>query len=573
MKNKHVMVNDFKNTFSKTPERAIYNLSSTLKTTMNTGDIVPLDVHEVIPGDSINWSIQSLLRQSTMIKPVLDNAYVDVMSFFVPSRLIWDDFQKFFGENDDEWAQVADIVIPKIQAPEGGWGVETIADYLGVPPNKPAVLNALPFRAYAKIFNDWFRDQNLMKSSHIDMSSNTLTGSNGDNYITDLALGGKPAKASKYHDYFTSGLVSPQKGEAVTIGLAGAAPVQSRNDLPGVKYINTPRWATANGEAILDPGGGLDNQPQFNVNGKENHTGVIQVGVNREFGGDNKRIQYGTSAADLKERKDIYFENLYADLSEATGITINDLRNAITIQQMLELDARSGTRYTEYLHGHFGVNNGDLRMQRSEYLGGFHKPLGIQQVPQLSSTSDTPQGNLAAFGETRVREGDTQAIKKTFSEHGYILTVATVRYYHTYQQGLDRLFTVNSKYDLYDPIFANIGEQPIYNSEIFLTGDNKIDNEVFAFNEAWARYRYKPNRTSGKMRSADKDSLDVYHYGDFYKETPKLSAEWMWEDPTNIDRTLAIKSTEQPQFQVDFYFQRMDERPLPARAIPGLKRI
>lgn len=554
----------FDTVVSSRPQRSKFNRSWSLKTTMNAGELIPLDVEEILPGDSISMNTKAIMRSSTMIVPVMDNGYMDIMVFGVPLRIIWEELEKFFGANDDPWAELSDVAIPKIKAPVGGWEIGTIADYLGVPPKKDCIINALPFRAVAKITNDWFRDQNLQTAAFYNKDSVQVDGSNGDNYIQDLAKGGKPFIAGKYHDYFTSALPDAQKGDAITINLGGNAPVVNK----AVK--NNVQSSVRLGDGWSEGFEGQYDGVQIRSNSKPigdhpNDIAIQTSGNLHDYDASRKHARLFVEGQ----------EAVYADLSNATGLTINQLRESITLQQMLELDARAGTRYTEYLKSHFGVENGDARLQRSEYLGGFHQPLGVQQVPQTSASSEgTPQATLAAFGETRlVEEG---VIRKTFTEHSYVITMGVIRYYHTYQQGLDALWSVSSKYDIYDPIFAHIGEQPIKNKEIYLSGDVAKDNEAFGFQEAWARYRYKPSRTSGKMRSAEKDSLDVYHYGDYYTETPKLSADWIKEDKNNIDRTLAIKSSgenAQPQYQMDFFITYEAERPMPTFSDPGLKRI
>lgn len=547
---KNKLVYSFENTIGSHPKHSKFFRNQEHKTTMNASDLIPIFIDEVLPGDTFKLTTKAVIRQTTLIKPVMDNSYIDISYYFIPNRLVMDDWKKFMGENTDgAWAVQTKPTIPQITAPTGGWEIGTIADYMGIPTGISNLsVSALPFRAYALIYNEWYRDQNLQQEAHLDKGNATKTGTNGKNYITDLECGGMPAKAGKYHDYFTSALPAPQKGQPITIPIGQLAPIQT-GDAYEIKN-KQPMTFKATNTTLAD--------------------GNINLGANVKNSIATTRAN-GTSgtisAAELAPN------NLYADLRQATSITINELREAITMQQLLELDARGGTRYIEMLKSHFGVNSGDARQQRPEYLGGIHQPLTVQQVPQTNSTdATTPQANLAAFGHSGL---ENRSFKKSFTEHGHIIGIATIRYNHTYQQGLEKMWSRKDREDFYDPIFANIGEQPILNKEIFAQGTDK-DSETFGYQEPWAEYRYKPNRVSGKFRSKAKDPLDIWHYGDFYKELPKLSAEWIQEDQSNIDRTLAIKSTgenAEPQYQCDFFFKNEIERPMPTYSIPGLHKI
>jgi hypothetical protein len=551
---KNKLVYGFHTALDRSPQHAVFKRNSKLTTAFNAGELVPIYLDEILPGDNFKMNLNAIIRQTTLLKPIMDIANIDVFAFFVPNRIIWDDFKKFFGENNDPWAVTDDVLIPVIKSPKSGWKVGTIADYMGLPVNKEGLeVSALPFRAYAQIVNDWFRDQNLQEASHINKTSSNSNGSNGDNYVSDLELGGKPFIANKYHDYFTSALPSPQKGEPITLNVGGRAPV-----LTSDKRIVDPKqssmtFSTSDGQDL--------NFGTYNA-------GLINDGTTLS---DQARLSALYKQVGISPDPLMYPDNLYADLSQATGISINDLRQAIAYQHMLEKDARSGTRYVEYLRSHFGVNSPDATQQRAEYLGGYHKPLNVNTVPQTSSTVDTSAlGNLGAFGESFLSQS---IINKTFLEHGYLILVACVRYEHSYQQGVEQLWTRRVRNDIYDPIFANIGEQPIRNKEIYFSGNEKVDDEIFGYNEAWASYRTKFSKVTGMMRSVDK-GLDYYHYADNYSSLPKLSAEWLREDKANIDRTLAVKSTDDmPQFQSDFYFEVMHERAMPVFSVPGIDRI
>lgn len=547
---KNKLIYNFENTIGSHPKHSKWFKNQEHKTTMNASDLIPIFIDEVLPGDTFKLTTKAVIRQTTLIKPVMDNSYIDISYYFVPNRLIWDDWKKFMGENTDgAWAIQTKPTIPQITAPANGWEIGTIADYMGIPTGITNLsVSALPIRAYTLIYNEWYRDQNLQQEAHLDKGNATKQGTNGNTYTTDIECGGMPAKAGKYHDYFTSALPSPQKGNPITLPLGDLAPI-----LPNTKEIKpeiikktpTIHWANV-----------TDGLPY----------GFGQLGATKE----GKTLTQGSS---LTSGVQVVPNNLYADLRQATSITVNELREAITMQQLLELDARGGTRYVEMLKSHFGVNSADARQQRPEYLGGIHQPLTVQQVPQTNSTDTTsPQGNLAAYSHSGLTN---KSFKKSFTEHGHIIGIATIRYNHTYQQGLEKMWSRKDREDFYDPIFANIGEQPILNKEIFAQGTSK-DNEIFGYQEPWAEYRYKPNRVSGKFRSKAKDPLDIWHYGDYYTELPKLSATWIQEDQNNIDRTLAIKSTgenAEPQYQCDFFFKNEIERPMPTYSIPGLHKI
>ena len=478
---------------------------------------------------------------------MMDNLFLDFYFFFVPNRLVWSHWQEFMGENTQSaWIPAASYSVPQITSPAStGWTVGSLGDYLGLPIGVPGLsVNALPFRAYALICNEWFRDQNLTDPLLIPTGDTTQTGTNGASYITDVANGGAPFKAAKYHDYFTSCLPSPQKGPDVTI------PVGVGANLP--VYATTTKHPTAN-------------MPKNSLNK------AVAMSMLKNTNGTTSNYWdavTGTLGGPWSESVDGYSpNNLWAiQTGNVTAATINQLRMAFQIQKLYERDARGGTRYIELIKSHFGVTSPDSRLQRPEYLGGNRVPVNVNQVVQQSESGTTPQGNPAGFSVTSDVHSD---FSKSFVEHGYIIGVCVARYNHTYQQGIDRLFSRKNRFDYYFPVFANIGEQPVLNKEIYAAG-NSHDDEVFGYQEAWADYRQKPNRTTGEMRSAAPTSLDVWHLGDDYASLPVLSDSWIREDKSNVDRVLAVSSSVAHQLFADIYIENTTTRPMPLYSIPGL---
>ncbi len=527
-------------------QRSKFVRPSTHKTTFNAGNLIPIYVDEVLPGDTFKMNMSSVIRMSTPIYPVMDNANLDVYFFFVPNRLVWDHWKEFFGENNStHWEQPVEYEVPQITAPAGGWAKGTIADYMGIPTKIENIsVQALPFRAYCKIWNDWFRDQNLKDPAMISMDETTTAGANTGDYVTNAEKGALPLKVAKYHDYFTAALPEPQKGPEVTIGgLTSYAPVITKTETTNQ---TTPlRWQEISGTQT-----GTGKLAIFYNNASNNET------VGKMW--DNQNSGYQTIAPN----------NLYADLSGGTATSINALRQAFAIQRLYEKNARGGTRYIEIIKAHFGVQSPDARQQRSEYLGGTRVPINMDQVVQTSNSGDgiTPQGNTAAYSLTAFNES---MFTKSFTEHGYIIGLACIRTEHTYQQGIERFWSRKKMLDYYFPTLANLGEQAILNKEIYAQG-NATDDEAFGYQEAWAEYRYKPSRVSGAMRSNYQTTLDAWHYADKYTKQPILSSEWIDETSANIDRTLAVQSTTEDQFIADFYFACEATRPMPLYSIPGL---
>lgn len=546
-------------------------MSHSIKTTFNTGDVVPLMVDsDILPGDTVQMDMSEIVRMATPIYPIMDNLYFDIYWFFVPHRLVWDHWQAFWGENDDPWTQQTEYEIPQIEAPEAGWTEGTIADYMGIPTKVGGLsVNALPFRAYAKIWNDWFRDENLKANCHIYTDDTTRTGVNEGDYVLNTEFGGKPCKAAKMHDYFTSCLPQPQKGEPVTIPLTGQLEV----------YAGETNHKKL-GDNLYPLNMGMVDNTNKMVEAKTNDGNIINghtIGYsaynipNNEYA---KAAQWntGTSYVSPNGASPI---NLYADMNSATAVTINQLRTAFAIQKYFENAGLHGTRYIEYLRGVFGVSSSDARLQRAEYLGGQRVPLNIDQIIQTSSTDQTsPQGNTAGFSCTRNR---ASMFTKSFEEHGTLMCLGVVRTDHTYQQGLNKMWTRKKWTDFYNPFFAHLGEQAVLNENIYAQGStvkddqgNEVDKQAFGYQEAWAEYRYKENGTRGYMRSNATGSLDVWHFADDYDTLPKLGSEWINEPYSNVDRTIAVTSQLTHQFIGDFYFKCMYTRPMPVYSIPGL---
>ncbi len=536
-------------------QRSKFVRPSTHKTTFNAGNLIPIYVDEVLPGDTFKMNMSSVIRMSTPIYPVMDNANLDVYFFFVPNRLVWDHWKEFFGENNStHWEQPVEYEVPQITAPTGGWAKGTIADYMGIPTKIENIsVQALPFRAYCKIWNDWFRDQNLKDPAMISMDETTTAGANSGDYVTNAEKGALPLKVAKYHDYFTAALPEPQKGPEVTIaGLSGMAPVGAIENTYNTKSTGSIQFAQI--------GGGMAPADSW-------HKFVVAGTLDTQSKGVSGVMSATTESGNATQ---VYPANLWADLGAAggTATSINALRQAFAIQRLYEKNARGGTRYIEIIKAHFGVQSPDARQQRSEYLGGTRVPINMDQVIQTSNSGNgiTPQGNTAAYSLTAFNES---MFTKSFTEHGYIIGLACIRTEHTYQQGIERFWSRKKMLDYYFPTLANLGEQAILNKEIYAQG-NATDDEAFGYQEAWAEYRYKPNRVSGAMRSNYQTTLDAWHYADKYAQQPILSSEWIDETSANIDRTLAVQSATEDQFIADFYFACEATRPMPLYSIPGL---
>lgn len=531
--------------------RSKFDRSTTHKTTMNAGDLVPIYVDEVLPGDTLEMDISSIIRMSTPIYPVMDNAFVDVYFFAVPNRLVWEHWREFMGQNNTTfWEQPIEYTIPQVTAPSGGWAKGTIADYMGIPTKVGGIsISSLFFRAYGLIWNEWFRDENLKTPCMISTDETTQTGSNGTNYVTDVQNGGMPAKVAKYHDYFTSALPEPQKGPAVLLPLGGDVPVITKagNNLGLNEQLL--QFGTMEGRTIS---AGNHNLNIYSAD-DTGQSGYLQA--------------YQTRQSDSRDLAALTPKNLFASTSAATAATINQLRQAFAIQRMYEKDARGGTRYIEVIKTHFGVTSPDSRQQRPEYLGGLRTPINMDQVVQTSSTdSASPQGNTGAYSLTSISRS---LFTKSFTEHEIIIGLACIRTDLTYQQGIERMFSRKGRFDFYWPTLANIGEQAILNKEIYAQGTTQ-DEEAFGYQEAWAEYRYKPARVSGAMRSNYDQPLDSWHYAQYYTALPTLSSTWIDQGRAEVNRTIAVQDQLEDQFIADFYFNCQMARPMPVYSIPGL---
>ena len=553
-------------------QRSTFDRSSGHKTTFNAGKLVPIYVDEVLPGDTFEMKTSAIIRGSTPIFPVMDNANLDIYFFFVPNRLVWDHWKEFNGENTtSKWEQTVEYSIPQMAPPlstgtipTAGWEKGTLADYMGIPTgvgpgasqtNPEYTVNHLPFRAYCLIWNEWFRDQNLQDPVLIDKGDSQTNGrhlipeGNSITFENQAAIqGANLLPVNKYFDYFTGALPEPQKGPDVLLPLGNTAPVITINKQNEVipKYPIT-FWST-----------------KFTEVGKMHNLGIQVTGEK------TGKLAVDNSETTVLEAQGAYPNNLVADLGSATAATINELRLAFQLQKLYERDARGGTRYIEIIKSHFGVTSPDARLQRPEYLGGERIPINIDQVIQTSGTMEgtTPQGNTGAYSLTG---NQGSYFKHSFVEHGYVLGLACVRTEHTYQQGLEKIWNRKNRFDFYWPALANIGEQAILNKEIYLQDSKAMNEEAFGYQEAWAEYRYKPSRVSSAFRSnIASGSLDAWHYADYYEALPVLSAEWIQETYKNVDRTLAVQSTLEDQYIADFWFKCKCTRPMPIYSIPGL---
>lgn len=543
--------------------RARFKRNYSLLTTINEGDLVPIYLDEVLPADTFKVNVNALVRMSTPLYPVMDNAYMDYYFFFVPARLLWEHFENLMGQNDKTfWAEATEYTTPQTTAPSGGWNVGTLADYFGIPTGVENLsVNSMPFRAYAKIWNEWFRDENLQQPVTMSKTDATTAGSNTGTSLSDAEKGGMPLKVCKYKDYFTSCLPSPQKAvDPVTIPLGGNAPVRA--------FIDTALTKEAKGYGTVT--GTKDGTWKYGSMVTDSEKARMLEGYPQQQGGNY--FWASKTAGQPDYDKGNYSKQAYmgADLSSVTAATINELRQAIAVQHIFERDARTGTRYKEILQGAWGVTSPDARLDRSEYIGGYRMPINVNQVVQTSATDSTsPQGNTGAYSMTTMSRN---MCTYSATEHGYVIGLAAIRVDHSYQQGLSRLWTRSTRFSYYDPMLANLGEQAVLNQEIYAQGNAK-DEEVFGYQEAWADYRYRTNQITGEMRSTYAQTLDAWHYADKYTQLPTLSSSWIQEGTENIDRTIAVQSSNSHQFLVNLYYDQTWTRPMPIYSIPGIDTI
>jgi hypothetical protein len=505
-------------------------MQKTLKTTFDSGFLVPIMCEEVLPGDTFNVNVTMFGRLATPIFPVMDNLHLDSFFFFVPNRLVWTNWVKFMGEQDNP-ADSISYTIPQQVSPAGGYAIGSLQDYLGLPTvgqvtaGNTVSHSALPTRGYNLIYNQWFRDENLQNSRVVDK---------GDGPDASASTNYAILRRGKRHDYFTGSLPWPQKGgAAVTLPLGSSAP-------------------------IAFAGGSIDDIGVEAVQASGVLKRLITTGGTPPLA---SRVDFGGGSPTF---------GLYADLSEATSATINQLRQSFQIQKLLERDARGGTRYTEILRSHFGVTSPDARLQRPEYLGGGSTPINISPIAQTSGTGTsgqtTPQGNLAAMG-TYMAQG--HGFTQSFVEHGYVIGVVSVRADLTYQQGLRRHWSRSTRYDYYFPVFAMLGEQAILNKEIYVTGGSS-DSQVFGYQERWAEYRYNPSEITGLFRSTAAGTIDPWHYAQKFTSLPTLNSTFI-EDTPPLARNLAVGAgANGQQLLLDAFFNINAARPLPMYSVPGL---
>lgn len=542
--------------------RSRFKRDQDIKLTFDAGQLIPFYVDEVLPGDTFSIDNVGLVRMSTPIFPVMDNCYLDYYFFFCPNRILWEHWKEFMGEVTEEpWVQQTEYTVPQLKikggTAENKFPLEnSILDYMGIPTKiigetGELDINALPIRAYVKIWNEWFRDQNVdnpainsNKDADVDYKDSGKDATL-ETILQEAYTGGRPLPVNRFHDYFSSTLPSPQRSaESVTIPMLGNAHVNLYADETlKVKGTDTP------GVSAVYVG---------NNNGKlmnlTTQTGE-KIGI---VGGQDEAGAGGTIAKAY----------LGTDLSEVTGATINQLRQAFQVQKYFEELARGGSRYREQIYSLFRTRISDKTVQIPEYLGGDRIMINMNQVIQTSGTTETsPQGNVAAMSVTGFGKS---AFTKSFEEHGFVIGVCCVRHDHTYQQGLERMFSRKNKLDYYFPVFANLGEQAVLKKELYAQG-TETDNEAFGYQEAWADYRMKPNRICGAFRSNATGTLDSWHYGDNYTKTPALSQEWMKEGSAEIARTLAVENkVNEPQFIADFLVKNTTVRPMPMYSVPGL---
>ena len=514
---------NMKHQFSQVPSanirRSTFNRSHTVKSTFDAGNLIPFYIDEALPGDTFSCKVDAFARLATPIHPIMDNMRMETFFFFVPNRLVWDNWEKFMGAQDDPGDSI-DFTIPNVTFASAG--SNSVWDYMGIPINVAQDINVLPFRAYNLIWNEWFRDQNLQNSVDVNNASD------GPDLATDYNL----KKRGKRHDYFTSCLPWPQKFESVTLSLGTSAPIKGLGTIPpSTSWVGSSNTAYESDSTV------------------PTYADYVDLNLRVERKG-------ATNYPDMR-----------ADLTNATAVSVNDLRQAVAVQQLNEIYARGGSRYTEVIKSHFNVDSPDARLQRPEYLGGGSSAVNVSSVPQTSSTdATTPQGNLSAYGTALVHN---HGFVKSFTEHGYVIGLVNVRADLTYQKGLDKLWMRETKNDFYWPTLSSIGEQAVLSKEIYMDGTSN-DDDVFGYQERYAEYRYKNSMITGLFRSAATGTLDPWHLSQNFSTRPVLGTTFIEDDPP-IDRAIAVPT--EPHFLFDAYVQLKAARPMPVYSTPGLAKL
>ena len=535
--------------------RTRFNRDQTILTTFDAGKLIPFYVDEVLPGDTFSVDTAAIIRMSTPKYPVMDDSFIDFYYFFCPNRILWDNFKHFMGEVEETpWTPAKTYSVPQIKingtdakpAPDE----RSILDYMGVPTKvkKPFSINALPIRAYVKIWNEFFRDENVDNAAVLKTDDANVNYEFGNENSMQEAennayKGGNLLPVNKFHDYFTSCLPYPQRGPDVTLPMTGNAPVE----LYGVGNA---------GKAVKYGTGNVYEDGTIFSYLNEQKTSIL--GTSKGSGNEKFTFEDGSQSPGAYA---------YASLNNVTAATINDLRKAVAVQQYYEALARGGSRYREQVQALWNVVISDKTVQVPEYLGGGRYHVNINQIVQTAENDKSPLGETGAMSVTPINES---SFTKSFEEHGFVIGVCCVRHNRSYQQGLERFWSREDKLDYYVPQFANIGEQPVKKKEIMLTGE-ETDEQTFGYQEAWADYRMKPNRVSGLMRSNATGTLDFWHYGDYYESVPTLSQEWMAEGKKEIARTLVVE--DEPQFFGAIRIANKTTRRMPLYSVPGLYKL